>query len=386
MMCKSFGRLLLVCAGWLLVAAPVTAQDETEDVPDSIDTVYVDSIDPYSIAPGELLAFDYEEYGRQARLAYQAGDYEKAARYFIALLRRNIDDSGALYDLACCYGLLEYPMMAGFALEAAFGAGYDDYDWASWDPDFESVREDPAFQESWERIGEAIEERHAGVGEEILVESPVLLSCRVQLPPDYDPEVEYPLLIGLHGYGDNPDNFIGLLERRDIDSSGFIYAAPQGPYPYLPGKQIGYSWIEGAEDDEESWLAAREMSEQYILEVTGELQEHYRISDVYLMGFSQGCVMTYNVGLSYPWMFDGLICFAGWLENDHFTDDWLYKTNYVPVFIAQGLSDTLVEPEESYNARDTLVEHGFAVELFEFDGGHAVPEEALRAALEWIGL
>ena len=128
------------------------------------------------------------------------------------------------------------------------------------------------------------------------------------------------------------------------------------------------------------------MSEQYVAGVVAELTERYNVVEVYLMGFSQGCVMTYNVGLTYPELFSGLICFAGWLENNHFTDAQLAAASHLPVFIVQGLSDNLVEPEESYNARDTLTAHGFTVELFEFDGGHAVPEEALRAALEWIGL
>jgi len=248
------------------------------------------------------------------------------------------------------------------------------------------VRDDPAFQDSWASIGELMAERRADLGELAVVAAPVYLKCRVTLPANYDPAMEYPLLIGLHGYGDNPDNFAGLLERREIAGGNFIYAAPQGPYPFLPGKKIGYSWIEGNGEDEDTWKQARALAIDYVGGVVGELKARYSIGDVYLMGFSQGCVMTYNTGLTYPGKFSGLICFGGWLESDMFADEQYAAASGLPVYIVQGNADQLVEPQAAYDARDTLIEHGFTVEFVEFDGGHEMPAEELTAALIYMGL
>lgn len=374
------------CCIWLAIVAPALAQNGPDEVPESVDQQYVDSIDPYSVGPGDYLAFDYEAYSAQANKAYQAGDYELAAKYYLALIRRNVDDAGAIYDLACCYGRLEMPVPAGLFLEGAFAAGYDDYEWAANDPDFEAVRDDPAFQDAWGRIGELMDERLTGLGELVAVAAPVFLKCRVMLPANYDPAMEYPLLIGLHGYGDNPDNFATLLQRRGIDSSGFIYAAPQGPYPFLPGRKIGYSWIEGQGENEDTWKQARALAIDYVGGVVGELKARYSIGDVYLMGFSQGCTMTYSTGLTYPGLFKGLICFSGWLDSDMFADEQYAAASGLPVFIAQGTSDQMVEPASATTARDTLVKHGFTVKYYEFDGGHTVLADALTAALVYMGL
>jgi phospholipase/carboxylesterase len=194
--------------------------------------------------------------------------------------------------------------------------------------------------------------------------------------------VKYPLVVGLHGYGSNPDRFITLWER--FAGHDFIYAVPRAPYPFLVGKWIGYSWAKGIPGHRLMSERATTMTERYIAGVVKNLCNQYSVSDVYLLGFSQGCAFTYQAGIKNHELFDGLICFGGWLDTDWISEEAISAANSLRIFIAHGTEDRMVEYESGIKARDCLEEHGYDVTFHEFDGAHSVPEEALQAAETWM--
>jgi predicted esterase len=52
--------------------------------------------------------------------------------------------------------------------------------------------------------------------------------------------------------------------------------------------------------------------------------------------------------------------------------------------IAHGTGDEQVSLEASERARDLLREAGYKVQFETFDGGHALPPDAMRNAGTWI--
>ena len=64
-------------------------------------------------------------------------------------------------------------------------------------------------------------------------------STIVVRPDDYDSTIAHTLVIALHGFGGTSESFLRLSEP--FTDAGFIYAAPEAPYPYFrsDGKQ-GY--------------------------------------------------------------------------------------------------------------------------------------------------
>jgi tetratricopeptide (TPR) repeat protein len=136
---KSITFTFILCAAMMTTAV---AQDSTTDVdwsnPDSIDVLQPDI--------GDFLDVDLAALEKIATDAYQAGEWEKAAKYYLALLRYDISDSGNIYNLACCYGLMGEAELAAKYLERAYRAGFTDIEHISWDPDFDSVRQSDA---SW---------------------------------------------------------------------------------------------------------------------------------------------------------------------------------------------------------------------------------------------
>lgn len=128
------------------------------------------------------------------------------------------------------------------------------------------------------------------------------------------------------------------------------------------------------------------MTGEYVASVVEEMKKSYNIEKVYLMGFSQGCGFTYMVGMEHSNLFDGLICFGGWLEEERLNADKIKAANHLKVFIAHGNKDNIVEFKNGQHAYEVLKNNGYDVTFYEFDGGHAVPEDAVKAAAKWLGL
>ena len=340
---------------------------------------------PYAKSVGNFLDIDLKKIEREAREAYDAQEYEKAARLYLKYLSWDVTDGGNIYNLACCYGLLGKPELAAKFLERAYKAGFTDVGWMKHDPDFKKVKENERFKATIASLEEKAKHKKEGKGEAIYISASAEFRCRLKFPEGYDPEKTYPLLVGLHGYGSDPESFIGLWKR--FDSPQFIYAVPQAPYPYLRGNEQGYSWTAQLPDENPAWERSRLESEEYVARLVKHLKNEYKVGDTYLLGFSQGCGMTYTIGIKNHELFKGLICFGGW-----FSKDWLVKKagidlnemNDLRVFIAHGSKDQMVKIDKGLEAKEILEKHGYNVTFYEFDGAHQVPKEALLEAQKWM--
>jgi phospholipase/carboxylesterase len=342
-----------------------------------------ETIDPYDKELGGFLDFDLEAAKGKALEAYQAAEYEDAARYYLVALRHDIMDGMSTYNLACCYGLLGRADLAAIYVERAYRRGFEDIGHIKQDTDFDRVRDDQAFKDAIAHIEELQAQKPQPQGFNIYTRFEKYIRCRVRLPDNYDPAKAYPLVLGLHGLGASPESFINLWNRFGDDPQ-FIYASPEAPYPFVPGDKMGYSWQEWMPEDKAASDGARTLAEEYVVNVISELRECYRIGDVWLMGFSQGGMMTYCVGLKHPKLFKGIMPFGGWLDSEWIGEDAIEAAKGLPVFIGHGSKDPVVDPKRAEEAEELLKQHGFDVTLLKFDGVHEVPEELLKAAREWM--
>ena len=218
-----------------------------------------------------------------------------------------------------------------------------------------------------------------GLGEVIYIEAPALFKCRVLLPEGYDAKKNYPLVVGLHGRYADAEYAISVWKRFGL--TGFIYAAPQAPYP----EKKGYGW--GTSNPEVSglWNRTKAASENYIAEIVRYLIKRYSVNvdEVYLMGHSQGAAVAYSAGIKNHELFKGLICFSGWLNDNWLTDESIKKANGLRVFVAHGKGDEVVRYQRGIEARGVLKKYGYDVTFIDFDGGHDINEEAAKAVAEW---
>ena len=318
----------------------------------------------------------------RADSAYRDGEYASSALLYLQGLEAQPWNSGSIYNLACCYGLLGEDRLAAVYLVRAWRAGFDDIDHIMWDPDFDAVREMPEFTAASDSLLQVADLRELQMGQEIHFTAEGTYRCRLKLPEGYDGNSPRPLVLGLHGLGDSPDRFVGLWDV--VGDYDCIFAVPQAPTAFLVGDRIGYTWYTG--EDQESWTASAIQSRDYVLTLLDMLESEYNISEVYLFGYSQGGGMTYMAGLHAPGRFAALAPFSGWLDLGVLSEEEIAAASGVPVRIVHGEQDRMVEYSEALYADSLLCAHGYDVGLTTFQGQHMFFREALAAFLdEFIG-
>ncbi len=216
-----------------------------------------------------------------------------------------------------------------------------------------------------------------------------LESCLLFFPDNFDPDKEYPLIIGLHGNGDSAYNFSGLwstLKKHEL-----IFAVPESPYSYsnkygLPTNQYTWSVVS---DKKELWERADPPIIKYISDIATTLKSEYKISKTIVLGFSQGAGFAYAAGIRYNHKIDGLICFGGRIVSADKYPWFLSKTeiennNNLKIYIAHGINDMTISSSEGRRSYRTLKKLGYNACFKTFDGGHEVPDKILDEAIEWF--
>jgi len=149
----------------------------------------------------------------------------------------------------------------------------------------------------------------------------------IYVPGDFDPEAKYPLLVYLHGSGQDDR----ALFSTSVIEEGFIVVAPNGR-----GTSNCFATPEALID---------------IREAIDDVRKNYPIDDqkIILSGFSMGGYGVYRTFYEYPGMFNALAILSGhpdlaskWgIENPvNFLDKELIRVfSDVPVFIYHGKQD-----------------------------------------------
>lgn len=332
--------------------------------------------------PGWFMDGEIDGFQKKANEAYGDGRYSEAIVAYLEALRQDKGNQGAAYNLACCYGLTGQDTLAALFLTRAWDRGFNNLDHIKTDTDFDKVRQSPVFKNTVDSLGKSISALDSLEGARVYVQAPALSYYRVKLPKGYDDRKRYPLVLTLHGYSGNLDNYFkAVLEM--MPESNIILASLQAPY-WIPNARDSYRWRipEFGPEQQEQTI---QMSEDYIAGVVRSLKAKYKPSKLYLMGYSQGGWMTFNTGLRYPKLVDGLVAFGGWVDTVRISAKQIKNANKLKVLIVHGRNDKAVPFSAAESSRDRLRAGGIDVTFIDYDGGHDMTDEGMKKAFEWIG-
>ncbi len=343
-------------------------------------------IDILKVTPEEILGRDTRPLLAEAQKAYREKRYEDAARTFIEVLRRAPGDANSVYNLACCYGLLGAEGQAARFLLAAYRIGFRDLEHVRRDPDFDRVRRSEDFRKAMEVMARSEAERKRRAGTALLVTAPVLADVRVVEPAEMEPGKRYPLVIGLHGYGDHGENFAGLFTRRGLVQD-FLFCVPQAPYAFSSGPRFGYSWTRGVPERRGSGTLSLRLSEKYVLAALRAVKREYPVDErrVFLLGFSQGAGMAFSIGMRHPDLFRGVIPVGGWLDPGEFSRATVGRAAKEGLFlVCHSPEDRVVPVKAAEKAVEFLAEGHIPFRFLRYEGGHSLPVELLNRILVWM--
>lgn len=191
------------------------------------------------------------------------------------------------------------------------------------------------------------------------------------------------LLLLHHGRGADEHDLIGLADLLDPERRIHV-VTPGGPLrlPGWPGRhwyavpRVGYpdpetfraAWSALAAFHDETWSRVGVGPERTVIG-----------------GFSMGTVMSYALGLSAERPTPaGILAFSGFVPTVEGWEPSLADRTGMPVFIAHGRNDNVMEIGFARAARDLLEGAGLTVDYHESEAGHQIDPAHLPPARDWL--
>ena len=180
------------------------------------------------------------------------------------------------------------------------------------------------------------------------------------------------LMVVLHGLGDSPRGFEWLPDALDIPSLNYLLV--QAPDPYYQG----FSWYDFSGEERRGVERSRRLLTA-LLDQQRDLG--FATEETTLFGFSQGCLMTVDVGFRYPRRLAGLVGVSGYVFAP---EDLVRELSPVAreqrMLFTHGTLDPLIPHEQVRVQVEALRAAGLAIEWHEFEKPHTI------AGMEEIGL
>ena len=203
------------------------------------------------------------------------------------------------------------------------------------------------------------------------------------IKPENGTEIKHAIIL-LHGYGgDGKDiSMLSLNWKRHMPNTVFI--CPNG-HETCSINPSGFQWFDLTKDDPEYILEQSINAENKIQKFIHEIKQEFNLTNdkICLSGFSQGCMMSINVGLTSEKKFSCIVGFSGKIiDQDNLKNRIKNSTN---TLLIHGESDQIVPSTYLLEAKDFLIRNNIEVEtLLIKNCDHHIPMEASSTALNYI--
>lgn len=212
-------------------------------------------------------------------------------------------------------------------------------------------------------------------------EAPLSLNYLVKEP---NVKIAHPrTLILLHGVGSNaqdmfalanqfPENYLVISAQAPIELGHESYA---WYHLNIENGKLIYSYEEA------------EKSRKILLQFIQEIKQKYQLNseDIYLVGFSQGAIMSYNIGLTEPTSIKGIAVMSGRLMQELKEQITLKdKLKNLRIFVSHGTEDNTLAVLFAREAVAYLRALDLSPDYHEYPDGHTIDAAMMRDLLIWL--
>ena len=203
------------------------------------------------------------------------------------------------------------------------------------------------------------------------------------IKPENNAEIKHAIIL-LHGYGgDGKDiSMLSLNWKRHLPNTIFICPNGHEPCQINP---TGFQWFDLTKDDPDYILEESLKAEKKLINFIEEIKNKFNLenNEICLSGFSQGCMMSINLGLTSYKEYNCIIGFSGKIINQK--DLRSRKKISTNTLLIHGDSDQVVQPSYMLEAKDFLIRNNVEIETHLIKNcDHNIPVEASSIALRYI--
>ena len=191
-------------------------------------------------------------------------------------------------------------------------------------------------------------------------------------------------VIFCHVYGGDGKDISLLANYWKNYLPNTIFLCPDAP-EVCKVNPSGFQWFDLSKDDSDYILQESLKAEKKLLNYINEVKDVFKLESkrICISGFSQGCMLSINVGLT---SHENLACIVGFsgkiINKDNLLKRKKSNTNFL---LIHGELDEVVDPSNLLEAKDFLMRHNIDVQTHIIAAcGHNIPVEASSLALAFI--
>ena len=188
----------------------------------------------------------------------------------------------------------------------------------------------------------------------------------------------------LHGYGGDGKDISMLTLNWKKHLPNTIFICPNGHEKCLINPS-GYQWFDLTKEDPEYILEQSLNAEKKLNRFLMEVKNEFNLDNnkICLSGFSQGCMMAINIGLTSDENYSCIVGFSGKIVNPNNLKT--RKKNSTNTLLIHGDQDEIVSPTHLLESKDFLLREKVNVESHLIKNcGHHIPIQASSIALHYI--
>lgn len=197
-------------------------------------------------------------------------------------------------------------------------------------------------------------------------------------PKHVEPNKTYPALFVMHGIGSNEQNMLSLVDG--VAESFYIFSI-RGHLSQPPG--YAFFTIEGYGKPH------RSVFDEGITILTNFIDyacEEYPIdqSQLYLLGFSQGAILSMTLGLTLGDRIKGIVALSGYIPYFVKEEYDIKSVDKVSLFISHGEFDQVLPFEWGKANNEYFKQLGANVTFKTYPEGHTVSQQNYEDFTKWL--
>ncbi len=194
-------------------------------------------------------------------------------------------------------------------------------------------------------------------------------------PLHYEPGYSYPLIVWLHGHGDNERQLLRIMPV--VSMRNYVAAAPRGVDTSDCERSV-YGW---PQSDSSIQHARRQVLTAI---EAAEAKYHVDRSRVFLAGFNEGGTMAFRIAMSHPERFAGVLSFGGPFPKEDTPLRNLTAARRVPIFLAVGRDSQRYPSEQVCENLRLFHSAGLLASMRQYPVGDELSPQMLADVDRWI--
>lgn len=184
------------------------------------------------------------------------------------------------------------------------------------------------------------------------------------------------LMIVLHGKGDSLKPFKYFDDELKIQNMNYLLL--NAPKKFM----TGYSWYGEPPFQRQGVLKIREQ----LFRLLTELEDQgWNPSQIFLLGFSQGCLVSTDFALHYPKKLAGVIGISGYFNFEPRWKKYVSEqSTNIPWLLTHGHKDDVLPIDDTKFGVEKLKEIGLKIDWVESNKAHTFEEEEYPIIRKWV--